>query len=146
LIVNGWTNYFGRLPSVFVNSNDDDTDDDGQEGRRDNDKVRKAIVPGITARTTTIPTTKLSSLSAPKDRTQIFEGTVDNDKNDTSNVVVEQSRAASIPTTRTPFTSPREQRVALGIVDNETEEWDIETDLEHDDDDNDDHDASRSIS
>ena len=147
LIVNGWTNYFGRLPSVFVNSNDDDDDDtdddDGQEGRRDNDKVRNAIVPGITARTTTIPTTKLSSLSASKDRNSLFEGTVDSDKNDTSNVVVELSRAASSPITRTPFTSPREQRMALGIVDNETEEWDIETDVEHADDDDD---ASRSIS
>eukprot|EP00537_Pseudo-nitzschia_pungens_P001062 CAMPEP_0172363668 /NCGR_PEP_ID=MMETSP1060-20121228/6962_1 /TAXON_ID=37318 /ORGANISM="Pseudo-nitzschia pungens, Strain cf. cingulata" /LENGTH=853 /DNA_ID=CAMNT_0013086457 /DNA_START=53 /DNA_END=2614 /DNA_ORIENTATION=+ len=113
-IINGWKEYFGRLPPAFVpssssssdspnaTSNDEEDEDEGSQS--ESLKPTSAAAGAIPrARTiATVPSVKLSKIT----------------KRNASNT---KPSSAAPPV---PSVTPEEQRIALGIVDNEDGEWD----------------------
>lgn len=131
-IVNGWKEHFGRLPPAFVPSgttgndaNDDDDADsaatDAEHNDNDDGSEPKSSAAVYTASGPSLPagTVKLSKITS---RTS-----------SNSKIVAPPPSGANTTTTTT---TPEEQRIALGIVDNESGEWDDDDDNDNDDEHN----------
>ena len=112
-IVSGWKDYFGRLPKVFVPGEQEDphqaADDDEQED------ALPLGNPATTALSRKIHKPNAGFAAPPSEALMKL-----------SKITSKKSAAANTPANANAVVAtPQEQRMALGIVDNEDADWDI---------------------
>ena len=114
-IVNGWKDYFGRLPKVFVPGEQEHP----QQAVDDDDDLEDALPSGnpITTTLSRKIHKPIAGFTAPPSEALIK----------LSKITSKKTAPANTPA-NTVVATPQEQRRALGIVDNEDADWDTLTD------------------